>query len=949
MEVPDIKDVSGDSEKEDLEEGNDEEEGGEWEDWRDDEAGEAVNEDESESPAACLFCEEKFPDPASAFDHCAARHGFDFRRIRNEERLDFYDCIRALNYIRRKMLSLECIFCSRDFTSRTDLLEHMADVSHYAIPPRLALSPAPRSEGSSSTSTSGPAWYEGDVYLTPVIENDSLLFGFEDEDENEDADVIIEGEGRDSTNTPSGSQREKPAVADSGEGQAASARASAAAGGAGGGGGEGSSQKQALAEAREGKAPWGPIAGRQHADEGDEEEIALRRFAIAQEMADALLAMQLEQDELRAELEEARKELRAAKAERKGTPTPHPTPVGSPQRQFGKEAAALAPPHSLKSLEVVREEDGEERSEMSQVGAETAVEADDSDDQDDEDDEVAKLRSTDPDGELPGAEDEARVESLAGRSPRKGRRGGAGQRGKAKGRGRVQFAAVAERAKAGVDSWYFNSYSAFGIHREMLSDKVRTGTYRAALVDNPSLLKDAVVMDVGCGTGILSLFAVQGGAKAVVAVDGSAKIASVARQVAQANGFLAGAPGDRPVITVVQGMVEDLVPAETLAGESTTKPLRGLSLDSNFQEASSSTVSEGSGLRRSSSSLQHQPVALPIALHSVDVLVSEWMGYCLLYESMLGSVLHARDKWLKPGGALLPDIAQMYVAGFGKGATSLGFWEDVYGFSMDVVGREVTEDAAQGPIVDTISAKDVITGPCLIQSLDLVTMTADDNDFTSYFNLTLNPKPPSPPQQKSAETAAEAAAPPLTTGASTLLGPSSTGESDEVELCYGLVVWFDTLFSERFCKEKPQTLSTSPLEPSTHWAQTLLTFRHPIALRRKMIAGEKGLQNPKFDHSAAAAVEPSETAHREGEAGNATGVRGDEGREGRKGGSAVEGVLSLHDKEMIGTAGEPAVELAGRISLVRSERHRSIDLSLETTAVASDGRVRKWPVQMFGM
>lgn len=43
--------------------------------------------------------------------------------------------------------------------------------------------------------------------------------------------------------------------------------------------------------------------------------------------------------------------------------------------------------------------------------------------------------------------------------------------------------------------------------------------------------------------------------------------------------------------------------------------------------------------------------------HSVDVLLSEWMGYCLLYETMLSSVLYARDKWLKPGGAILPDTA----------------------------------------------------------------------------------------------------------------------------------------------------------------------------------------------------------------------------------------------------------------------------------------------------
>lgn len=49
-----------------------------------------------------------------------------------------------------------------------------------------------------------------------------------------------------------------------------------------------------------------------------------------------------------------------------------------------------------------------------------------------------------------------------------------------------------------------------------------------------------------------------------------------------------------------------------------------------------------------------------------DVLVSEWMGYCLLFESMLDTVLVARDKYLKPGGAILPDVATFFLAGFGR-------------------------------------------------------------------------------------------------------------------------------------------------------------------------------------------------------------------------------------------------------------------------------------------
>jgi len=39
-----------------------------------------------------------------------------------------------------------------------------------------------------------------------------------------------------------------------------------------------------------------------------------------------------------------------------------------------------------------------------------------------------------------------------------------------------------------------------------------------------------------------------------------------------------------------------------------------------------------------------EEVQLPV--EQVDVIISEWMGYCLFYESMLSTVLCARDKWL---------------------------------------------------------------------------------------------------------------------------------------------------------------------------------------------------------------------------------------------------------------------------------------------------------------
>ena len=46
----------------------------------------------------------------------------------------------------------------------------------------------------------------------------------------------------------------------------------------------------------------------------------------------------------------------------------------------------------------------------------------------------------------------------------------------------------------------------------------------------------------------------------------------------------------------------------------------------------------------------------------VDALVSEWMGFYLLHEGMLDSVLYARDKFLKPDGEMFPDSACIYVA-----------------------------------------------------------------------------------------------------------------------------------------------------------------------------------------------------------------------------------------------------------------------------------------------
>jgi len=112
-------------------------------------------------------------------------------------------------------------------------------------------------------------------------------------------------------------------------------------------------------------------------------------------------------------------------------------------------------------------------------------------------------------------------------------------------------------------------------------------------------------LDVGTGSGILSLFAAAAGAKHVIAVDFSSVVV-MAREIAELNGY-----GDK--ITFLQGKMEEVV--------------------------------------------------FPDGIEKVDIIISEWMGYFLLYESMMDTVLWARDRYLKQGGLIFPDKASMLIAG----------------------------------------------------------------------------------------------------------------------------------------------------------------------------------------------------------------------------------------------------------------------------------------------
>ena len=308
---------------------------------------------------------------------------------------------------------------------------------------------------------------------------------------------------------------------------------------------------------------------------------------------------------------------------------------------------------------------------------------------------------------------------------------------------------VDEKVRDSDDS-YFNSYSYFEIHKDMLSDKARTGAYRDALTKNPTLINDANVLDVGCGTGILSMFAARdGGARNVVGVDGSYRIADVARMNVGANGL-------QDKIEIIEGKLEDM------------------------------------------DSIRGAPF---------DVIVSEWMGYGLFFESMLDTVLYARDKYLKPDGALLPDVCCIKIAGFTKLATvDFDFWNDVYGFSMKEVAVQQLDHALATAVVKHVEGEHIGTTETEILRLDLCKCSVKDTEFSAEFKL----------------------------------DALEDATKDQSQTIYGIVLWFDTEFSSRFCRENPVVLSTSPKEPKTHWVQTALHFPEPLVLDNTSASGIKG-------------------------------------------------------------------------------------------------------------
>ncbi|KAM9333755.1 protein arginine N-methyltransferase 6 [Pholidichthys leucotaenia] len=299
--------------------------------------------------------------------------------------------------------------------------------------------------------------------------------------------------------------------------------------------------------------------------------------------------------------------------------------------------------------------------------------------------------------------------------------------------------------KSRQDSLYFDSYSDVTIHEEMIADRVRTSTYRAAILRSSEALRDKVVLDVGAGTGVLSIFCAQAGAKKVYAVEASS-IAEQAERIVRHNHM-----EDR--VEVIRGTVEE--------------------------------------------------VELP---QQVEVIVSEWMGYALLHESMLNSVIHARDKWLKPGGLILPSRAELYIAPVSDPVVEdrLHFWytvKDQYGVDMSCMSDFARKCIVNSDItVSSVHVEDVLAHPARFAELDLGSVTAEElRSLRGRF-------------------------------ACACFGSAAVN---------AFCVYFTVLFPCPDNKAQTLVLSTSPFKPETHWKQAVLYLDAPAEVEQDTpVSGE---------------------------------------------------------------------------------------------------------------
>ncbi|XP_029438422.1 protein arginine N-methyltransferase 3 isoform X3 [Rhinatrema bivittatum] len=162
-------------------------------------------------------------------------------------------------------------------------------------------------------------------------------------------------------------------------------------------------------------------------------------------------------------------------------------------------------------------------------------------------------------------------------------------------------------------------------------------------------------------------------------------------------------------------------------------------------------------------------------------------GYFLLFESMLDSVIYAKQRYLAEGGSVYPDTCTISLVAVSDPKThseKLAFWDNVYGFNMSSMKKAVLPEA----VVEVLNPDTLASQPCVVKHIDCLTAAVADLDFSSDFSLLITRN----------------------------------------SVCTAIAGYFDVLF-ERNCSSRV-LFSTGPQCTKTHWKQTVFLLENPISV-----------------------------------------------------------------------------------------------------------------------